>query len=190
MSYVHKHKKVGLAVVLFLACCSAVSAQDTSHSPGKALPATKPAPAAKSSEAVAHDKNIQAYIKLIRTKVQQEKSKLMGAVIQLDAQDSAKFWPIYRDYDAELTQVNNLRSDNILDYARHYLSLTDEKADELIKNAMDYQRKRADLLAKYYERVKQELGAITAARFVQIENQLLMLIDLQIASSLPIAGER
>ena len=32
------------------------------------------------------------------------------------------------------------------------------------------------------------MGAITAARFVQVENQLLLIIDLQIASSLPIAG--
>ena len=29
----------------------------------------------------------------------------------------------------------------------------------------------------------------TAARFAQVENQLLMIIDLQIASSLPVVGE-
>jgi hypothetical protein len=66
--------------------------------------------------------------------------------------------------------------------------LTNEKADELVHNAMAFQKQREDLLAKYYDRVKQELGAITAARFVQVENQLLLIIDLQIASSLPIAG--
>jgi hypothetical protein len=33
------------------------------------------------------------------------------------------------------------------------------------------------------------LGAVTAARFAQIEEQLLLIIDLQIASSLPIVGE-
>jgi len=49
-------------------------------------------------------------------------------------------------------------------------------------------KQRADLLAKYYDRVKQEMGGITAARFVQVENLLLLIIDLQIASSLPIAG--
>ena len=36
--------------------------------------------------------------------------------------------------------------------------------------------------------MKQALGAITAARFVQVENQLLEIIDLQIAANLPIAG--
>ena len=66
--------------------------------------------------------------------------------------------------------------------------MTDEKADQLIKNAMAYQKQRDELLGKYYERIKQELGAVTAARFVQVEHQLLTIIDLEIASSLPVAG--
>ena len=35
-------------------------------------------------------------------------------------------------------------------------------------------------------RIKQSLGAITAARFLQVENQLLMLLDLQVEASLPV----
>jgi hypothetical protein len=37
--------------------------------------------------------------------------------------------------------------------------------------------------------MKQSVGAITAARFLQVEHQLLLIIDLQIASSLPIVQE-
>ena len=64
-----------------------------------------------------------------------------------------------------------------------------KKADELIQKALDYQKQRSELLAKYYERMKQSVGAITAARFLQVEHQLLLIIDLQIASSLPIVRE-
>jgi vacuolar-type H+-ATPase subunit D/Vma8 len=78
---------------------------------------------------------------------------------------------------------------NIQEYARTYSALTDEKADELIQNALAYERQRSELLAKYYDRVKQALGAVTAARFVQVEHQLLLIIDLQVASSLPIVGQ-
>jgi len=77
---------------------------------------------------------------------------------------------------------------NILEYSRSYNTMTDEKADQLIKNAMAYQKQRDELLGKYYERIKQELGAVTAARFVQVEHQLLTIIDLRIASSLPVVG--
>src|SRR4030095_15587040 len=121
------------------------------------------------------------YIKLLRADVRREKSQIMGAVMRLDASDAAKFWPIYEEYDGEITTLNKLRSENILEYSRTYTQMTDEKAEELIKRALDYQKQRSDLLGKYFDRVKQSLGAITAARFLQIEHQLLMLIDLQIA---------
>ena len=67
--------------------------------------------------------------------------------------------------------------------------MTDDKADELIDKAMSYRKQRSELLAKYYEQVKQSLGGITAARFVQVEDQLLLIIDLQIDSSLPVVGQ-
>src|SRR5271170_7302459 len=142
-----------------------------------------------SPNAAAQKKNIQEYIELLRSDVRQQKAEMMGSVMQLSAADAAKFWPIYSEYDAELTKVNNLRVANIEEYARTYSEMTVEKADELIQNAFAYQKQRSELLAKYYVRVKEALGAVTAARFVQIEHQLLLIIDLQVASSLPIVGQ-
>ena len=134
-------------------------------------------------------KNIQAYVELMRADVRDQKAEIMGSVMQLDIDDSAKFWPIYSDYDAELTKLNNLRVHNITEYAENYSQMTDAKADELIQSSLDYQKQRGQLLAKYYERMKQALGAITAARFLMVEHQLLLIIDLQIVSALPIVGE-
>lgn len=151
----------------------------------------QPKKTAKASTTPAEDnkkKNIQAYVELLRSDVRQQKAEIMGSVMELSAADAAKFWPIYTEYDAELTKLNDQRLANIQEYARTYAQMTDEKADELIKNGMSYQKQRAELLAKYYDRVKQELGGITAARFVQVEHQLLSIIDLRIAAELPIVG--
>jgi hypothetical protein len=145
--------------------------------------------ATQSATADAKEKNIQEYIELMRSNVRDEKSQIMGAVMQLNIDDAAKFWPIYSQYDAELTQVNNLRVENIKDYANNYSQMTDAKADELVQRSLDYQKQRGELLAKYYQVMKQSVGAINAARFLQVEHQLLLIIDLQIASSLPIAQE-
>jgi hypothetical protein len=143
----------------------------------------------KTAAATSDDRNIQEYIQLLRSDVRQQKAEIMGSVMQLSAADAAKFWPIYSEYDNELTKLNDLRAANIKEYASNYGNMTDEKADELIQKAMDYQKQRAELLAKYYGRVKQDLGAITAARFIQVEHQLLLIIDLRIASELPIVGQ-
>jgi len=175
-----KRVGTGLAILALLAAAPAVMAQ-------AAAPGDKPpAKAAKASSP--KDLNLKEYIDLLRKDVRAEKAKVLGAVMQLDTDDAAKFWPIYKEYEAELDKVNDLRVANILEYSKAYTQLTDQKADELIHNAMGFQKQRDELLGKYYDRMKQELGAITAARFVQVEHQLLLLIDLQIASSLPVVG--
>jgi len=166
-----------------IACCWVVLPGWTAQSKGSAPPVYSP------SSDESEKANIHAYIDLLRGNVRQEKAQIMGAMLHLDVEDAEKFWPIYSEYDSELKRLNNLRRENIQEYARTYTEMTDEKADELIKRALDYQRQRSELLGKYYDRIKDAIGAINAARFVQIESQLLLIIDLQIASSLPVVGQ-
>jgi hypothetical protein len=145
--------------------------------------------AAASPEADTKKKNTDAYIALLRRDVRQEKAEIMGAMLVLNAQDAAKFWPIYSEYDVDLSKLNYQRIANIKEYTQNYNQITDEKADELIQKSMEFRKQRAELLAKTYDKVKQALGATTAARFAQVEDQLLLLIDLQIVSSLPVVGQ-
>ena len=157
--------------------------------PARAQDKPQTGQAATSSAEDAKEKNLNVYINLLRSDVRQQKAEIMGAVMLLSADDAAKFWPIYSEYDAELTKLNDQRVANIKEYADNYNDMTDSKADELIQKALAFQKERSELLAKTYEMVKQSLGAITAARFVQIEHQLLLIIDLQIISRLPVVGK-
>jgi hypothetical protein len=178
-----KHTAVWFLVLASLVFVPAASSRE------KTQPKKTGAQASTSPRTDNQETNIQEYIALLRTDVRHQKAEMMGAVMGLNAADAAKFWPIYSEYDAELTKVNDLRVANIQEYARTYSQMTDEKADQLIQTALTYEKQRSELLAKYYDRVKQALGATTAARFVQVEHQLLLIIDLQVASSLPIVGE-
>jgi NADH dehydrogenase/NADH:ubiquinone oxidoreductase subunit G len=134
-------------------------------------------------------KNTQAYIDLLRSDVRQQKAEMMGSVMLLSAQDAAKFWPIYSDYDAQLAKLNDQRIEIIKEYAQSYNQMTDAKADELIQKSLAYQKQRSELLVQTYDKVKEALGAVTAARFAMVEHQLLLIIDLQIDSSLPVVGQ-
>jgi len=176
------NKAAWILVLATLALTPVARAQESTQS-------TQTAVQADTSSNSDEQKNIQEYIELIRTDVRQRKAETLAALMQLNAADAAKFWPIYAEYDAELTKLNDLRVANIQEYARTYDQMTDAKADELIQKALEYRKQRPELVAKYYERVKQVLGATTAARFFQIEDQLLSIIDLQIDSSLPIVDK-
>jgi hypothetical protein len=167
-------------IILALLAAPACKAQAKAQESGKTSTAAL---------ADAKTTNTDAYIALLRRDIRQEKAEIMGAMMMLNAQDSAKFWPIYSNYDEALTKLNDMRLANMKEYVSKYNEMTDEEADRLIQKAMEYQKQRAELLTKTYESVKQTLGGVTAARFAQVENQLLLLIDLQITSSLPIVGQ-
>lgn len=177
------NKRIAMWFSLFVVFtfCSAAFAQSTSQTSDQAKQASSRAATDSDQE-----KNINKYVELLRSDVRQQKAEIMGSMMLLSADHAAKFWPIYSEYDAELKKLNNLRLANIQEYARNYENLSEAKADELVQNAMHYQQQRSELLEKYYGRVKESIGAIEAARFVQIENQLLMIIDLRIASALPV----
>jgi hypothetical protein len=165
-------KGVGLAAAFLMICSSAAIAQST--------------PAAGSASADTSKQNLAQEIKMLRKDVRAEKQKIMGAAMGLDADQAKKFWPIYKDYDKQLAKLNDVRVGNITAYAENYSNMTENKADEIVNGAISYHKKRIDLLANTYDKVRGALGAPLAARFVQVESQLNNLIDLQIGSNLPL----
>jgi hypothetical protein len=102
-----------------------------------------------------------------------------------EAEDAA-FWPIYKAYDTELAALHEERAANVGEYAASYGSLTDSQADALGKKAIDVNRRRTALLESCYGRIKTAVSPRVALRFLQVEHQLQLLADLQIASSLPV----
>jgi hypothetical protein len=151
------------------------------------------APAAAQSQTAApgsgndtRDMNLRAYAELLRADVRAEKVAILTELMQFtDAEDKA-FWPIYREYDVELSKVNDERVGLIDEYSRNYTQVSDALADKLALRALELETRRTGVKQKYYDRMKSALSPKTAARFLQVENQLLMVIDLQIAAALPI----
>jgi len=179
----------GLTVLLgSLAIVATLTSAQTPKPP--ATPAQTPkapaAPAPKAGPADPHDLNMRAYVELLRSDVRSQKVAIFTEMMDFTEAEDAAFWPIYRAYDVELSAINDDRVKLIADYAKNYASLNNDSADRIARGALDLEGRRHALKLKYYDRVKAGLSAKQAARFLQIENQLLMLIDLQIAAALPV----
>jgi hypothetical protein len=146
--------------------------------------AARPAPGAQDDT---RETNLHAYTELLRSDLRAEKVAIITDVMQFTDAEDEKFWPVYREYEAELAKINDARIALIKQYADAYGSLTDAMADKLARGALDLEAQRNALKLKYYERLASVMSPKTAARFLQVENQILLLLDLQIAASLPIA---
>lgn len=130
--------------------------------------------------------NVEAYATLMHENVPDEKEQLIALVLFFNEADAAKFWPIYKEYEAELAKLNASEAASIDDYVRSNGHLTDQQADKVVHNQTQVQSRRAALLDKYYDLFKDALGPVTAARFYEAESQLLSLTDLQLSSKLPV----
>ena len=130
--------------------------------------------------------NLRAYVELLRSDVRSQKVAILSEMMDFTEEEDAKFWPIYREYDTELSKINDDRVTLIQEYAKNYEQMTDTVADRIALGALGLEARRNALKQKYYDRLKSALSATTAARFLQVENQLLMIIDLQISAALPV----
>jgi hypothetical protein len=131
--------------------------------------------------------NLTAYAELLRSDVRAQKVAILTEVMGFTEAEDAAFWPIYREYDLEMAKLGDERLVMVTEYASVYSKLTDAAAEKLAAKAIDLDARRQAAKAKCYERVKTALSPRTALRFLQVEHQLQMLIDLQISASLPIA---
>ena len=131
--------------------------------------------------------NLAAYAELLRSDVRAEKVAILTEVMGFTEAEDTAFWPIYREYNVEMARLGDQRMALIADYGKQYDTLTDAGADGLAKRALELEASRQALKSQYYDKVKTALSPRTALRFLQVEQQLLLIIDLQISSSLPIA---
>ena len=152
---------------------------------GQATVKTRPGNKNQPSLATNQEKNIRAYTELLRSNTRKDRAHFVGGAMQLNADDAAVFWPIYNDFITEYVQLG----DNILalikSYAATYATMTNQVADQLATRLLDLEEARNSRKRKYYWKVKDALGAIMAARFIQAESQLDRIIDLQSYSELP-----
>jgi hypothetical protein len=130
--------------------------------------------------------NIQSYIELLRTDLNAQRRQIINETMQLDDKQARIFWPIYNDYEANLDKLGDEKLAIVQEYATNFLTMTNEKADELAQRVMTLDDQRMALRRKYYDLMKKSLPAILVVRFFQVENQIQLLVDLKIASNLPI----
>ncbi len=161
---------------IYLACLGLFAIAGASAS-GQAKPTPKQA----------QEANLKAYIDLLRQDVKKGKVSILTDLMDLTPEEAAKFWPVYKEYDAALTKLKDERLAFIRMYADNYRSLSDDMAAKIATGLMDVEAKRVELCKQYFGRFSQTLTAKDAARWLQIEAQLERVIDLQILASLPIA---
>lgn len=136
---------------------------------------------------IAQTTNAKDDVQLLISQIQTDKRAIVLRTLDLNDTQVAAFTPIYDAYQAEMKTLME-RGGAVLDkFAANFGSMTDDAAKEILKEALKIRDDRNATMRKYAKKLERELPAVKVLQWVQIENKLNTLLDVQAASVIPIA---
>jgi hypothetical protein len=129
-------------------------------------------------------------IQLLRQDLRSQKKQLIAANLTLTDAEATKFWPVYDQFGAEMTTLGDQKYALIKEYAQNFGSLTDAQAQSLLNRSLALDEAAAQLRIKYVPIINKVLSGTKTATFFQMERRISTLIDLQVASQIPLIQDQ
>jgi hypothetical protein len=125
-------------------------------------------------------------VELMRQDLRSKRKQIIAANIQMTDAEAEKFWPVYDQYAADQRKAYDIHYGLLKEYAASIDTLTNEQALSLTKRWTEADTAKAQLRTKYFPAFEKVLGAKRAARLSQLDRLLTLMIDVQIASDVPL----
>lgn len=131
---------------------------------------------------------VRDYITAVRAELSDGKAGLISDVMRLSNKEAEIFWPIYHKYENELFKLGDRRLEMIEQFvvAHNDKALDNAKAETMTVDWLQLQADHLELFKKYHNVISKKLSAVRAAQFIQVEHRVNTVIDIMIASELPL----
>ena len=170
----------------FAALLIVVSAMLLAAVPVCAQDSAQSVPGAGAQPSTAADQDIQ----LLRENIQAQRKQITAANMPLTPDEATKFWPIYDQYRKEASKNGDERWALIQDYAKNYTTMTDAQAQDYIKREAANEQAVITLRMKYVPMFEKVISPKKTALFCQIDHRVDLLIQLQLASQIPMVNAK
>lgn len=138
-------------------------------------------PAPQSGQTVS-DQDIQ----MLRSDLRSAKKQIIAQNMTLTDAQAEKFWPVYDAYTQETIKLNDARFALIKQYADSYNTMTDAQANDLMKKQVALDQSFVQLRQSWIPKFEKVLSAKQTALFFQLDRRVGLLVDLQLASAIPL----
>jgi len=130
---------------------------------------------------------IRSAIEMQRQVTEAQRTMIVTDNVPLTASEAEQFWPLYREYRADVAELNDRRLNIIEEYAKSWESLVDEDAMKLLNSSFRLESDRIKLAKKYSKKFNKFMPGAKVVRFMQIERRLDSVIELKLSNSIPLA---
>jgi hypothetical protein len=129
---------------------------------------------------------VQPAMTKYRNDMQALRADLMAKGLTLSADQAAKFWPLFEQYQQEQNKIIDAQLAIIQKYAASYDTLTGTDALAYVKGLLDRDAKMQALRMAWLEKFQAAVPAGTAARVIQIDRRLSQLAQAELSSQIPL----
>jgi Spy/CpxP family protein refolding chaperone len=149
--------------------------------------ATAPAPeAAAPARIAARPEQEKAASRELEKAVMVERADIVARNLTLTADQAARFWPVYHQYQAGISELFAQQLDLVVKYVSGYDKLDAAGATALVVGQLDRDAKVAAYRQKWLPEFQKVLPSKLAAKFMQIDRRMALVTQLQMASQIPV----
>ena len=130
--------------------------------------------------------SLDEQIALVRQSAHTDRQVLIMGNVHFTADESAQFWPAWKEYRAAAAANGDRLLALIKDFAAHYEEMNDQKASELLSDSFSIQMQDVVIMQNFAKKIATFMPAQKVMRVIQIENKLDAAIDMQLAAEIPL----
>ena len=129
---------------------------------------------------------MEEQIALARQSAHTDRQVLIMGNVHFTANESAEFWPAWKQYRVAMAANTDRMLALIIDFAGHYEEMTDLKANELLVDSFSIRMQDLVIKQQFAKDISKFMPAKKIMRVIQIENKLDAALQMKLASEIPL----
>ena len=125
-------------------------------------------------------------IEVTRSVAEAERKLIVSKNLKLTEAESEAFWPVYNEYREDIRKVTDKRVALIRKFASEFDTLDDDRAEGLMKDYLDFQEEHVKTRRSHVKKFSKVLPPRKMFRFYQIDGKLNVIVDFELARSIPL----
>jgi len=151
-----------------------------------ALLSPGPVGVAQAQEASEKFADLEPAIAELRKEGGKDRRLIVKANMLLTESEAKIFWPLYDNYRADRNKLGDRKLAVIKDFIAKRDGMSQDEAANLTKEYLSVEKDRVELKEEHVKKMTKVLSSRTVARFFQIDGKLDTVVDLYVATKIPL----